>query len=117
MVSFRSGFEMVSFRNGFISQWFRNGFVSQWFRFAKYSKPSHPSNVSFDLITIIILISIINDLCHHLRPSSQQYLAIPNNFYGQTTSNANICIKINCRRPAHFFVCSSSALFSKRYPV
>lgn len=76
---------------------------------------SHPSNVSFDFITIIILISIINDLCHnHLGPSSQQYLAIPNNFYGQTTNNANIYIKINCRRPAHFFfVCSSSAVFSK----
>ena len=75
---------------------------------------SHPSNVSFDFITIIILISIINDLCHnHLGPSSQQYLAIPNIFDGQTTSNANIYIKINCRRPAHFFVCSSSAVFSK----
>ena len=65
---------------------------------------SHPSNVSFDLLTIIILMSIINDLCHN-HPWSQQYLAIPNNFYGQrTTSNANIYIKINCRTPAHIFL-------------
>ena len=35
--------------------------------------------MSFDFKTIVILISIINDICHnHLRPSSQQYLTIPN---------------------------------------
>ena len=68
--------------------------------------------MSLDFKTIVILISIINDICHnHLRPSSQQYLTIPNNFYGQTTSNADIYIKIICssllRKHSYEFVTQS----------